>query len=207
MSSPAKRTPRLAPEQRRREILDATLALAADEGFNAVTLDGVAKASGITRPVVYDLFGDLGGLLAALAEREEERALAALAEVIPPAPPDARPDDVLLEGLAAFLQAVLNDPPTWKLVLLPPDATPPELRERVERNRAAIRVHLRDLMEWGLTKRGGPLDADTELLAHMLVVVGEDAARMVLAQPRRYTPDRLVAFAAEVLRALPGASE
>lgn len=205
MSPPAKRTPRLAPEDRRREILDATLALAAAEGFDAVTMDGVARAAGITRPVVYDLFGDLSGLLDALAEREEERALAALAEVIPPAPPDRDPDDVLLDGLAAFLAAVRADPPTWKLVLLPPDATPPELRERVERNRDAIREHVRTLLDWGLEQRGGPLDADTELLAHMLVAVGQDAARMVLTHPRRFPPERLVEFAGLVLQAVPGA--
>jgi AcrR family transcriptional regulator len=205
VSPPAKRTPRLAPPERRREILDATLALAADQGFDAVTMDAVARAAGITRPVVYDLFGDLAGLFEALAEREEERALDALADVIPAAGgPDDDPDEVLVTRLARFLEAVQADPPTWRLVLLPPDATPPELRERIERNRESIRAHLTELLAWGIDRRGGPAGVDLELLAHMLVVVGEDAARLVLAHPRRYPRERLVTFTREVLAALPG---
>lgn len=198
------RAPRLAPAERRTQILDAALELAGREGFHAVTIDGVAKAAGITRPVVYDLFGDLEGLLASLADREEARALAALARVIPEQPGASDdPDTLLAGGLEGLLEAVHREPATWRLVLLPPAGTPPELRERIADNRDRIRARLVELLSWGLDKRGGPAVEDAELLAHMLVVVAEDAARLTLTHPRRHPPARFGAFARDVLAALP----
>ena len=40
------------------------------DGFHAVSIEAVAREAGITRPIVYGHFDDLGGLLEALVERE-----------------------------------------------------------------------------------------------------------------------------------------
>ena len=60
----------MTAEQRREQILDVTRAIVDERGFHAVTIDGVAREAGITRPVVYGHFDDLPGLLHALIERE-----------------------------------------------------------------------------------------------------------------------------------------
>ena len=49
-----------------------------DGGFDAVTVEAVAARAGVTRPVIYDMFGDLEGLMLALIDREEVAALAPL---------------------------------------------------------------------------------------------------------------------------------
>src|ERR1700733_778912 len=61
---------RLSGEDRREQILDVTAAIVARSGFGAVSIQGVATAAGISRPIVYEHFGDLDGLLEALVRRE-----------------------------------------------------------------------------------------------------------------------------------------
>lgn len=198
-------TQRLPPETRRRQLLDAALELVDESGFEDLSVEAVARRAGVTRPMVYDQFGDLGGLLDALADREESRALAALADVVPAEPPEGQaPDDVLVQRLGALLEAVRAQPATWRLVLHPPDGSPEHLRERIEANRARIRVELEALLAWGVAERGGPEGIDVELLAHLLVHVAENAARLVLADPDGHPPQRLQRFARALLEAVPG---
>ena len=74
----------MSSRERREQLLDATKGIVTRHGFHAVSIEAVAREAGITRPIVYDHFRDLGGLLDALVERETTRALAQLAAVLPP---------------------------------------------------------------------------------------------------------------------------
>jgi AcrR family transcriptional regulator len=65
---------------RRGQLLDVTNQLVAERGFAAVSIQAVARRAGISRPIVYEHFGDLSGLLEALVEREMGRALAQISE-------------------------------------------------------------------------------------------------------------------------------
>src|SRR3954463_9134460 len=111
---------RMTAEQRREQLLDATKAIMLEDGFHAVSIEAVARAAGITRPIVYGHFDDLGGLLKALVERESRRALSQL--------PDTYDD--LLGALTAYLNAVRTDPDTWRLALVPPEGGPRAGAER-----------------------------------------------------------------------------
>lgn len=203
MTPAPKRTERLAPEERRRQLLDAALRVIDRDGFHAVTVESVARLAGVTRPVVYDLFGDLHGLLLALVEREEQTALAMLAAIVPEDPAGLDPDELLVSGMEAFLAAVRDEPRTWRLVLLPPDGSPRALRERIADSRRRLVVQIAGLLEWGLQRRGGPHGLDHEILARLLIAAAEDAARLVLAHPRRFPPARMVGAARGMLALLP----
>jgi len=198
-----RRAGRLAPEARRAQLLDVTLRLAAERGFTGLTVEAVAREAAVTRPVIYSVFGDLEALLLALGEREEARAMGALGAVIPDDPGDRDPDDVLVDAVRGFLQAVHAAPATWRLVLLPPAGSPPRLRERIAGNRDAVAVRITGLLDWGLARRGGPAGLDHELLARLLIAAAEDAARLVLADPDAYPPERLAAAARGMLGLLP----
>src|SRR5215469_10039539 len=78
--------PRLPPEQRREQLIDAALGLILDLGYAGVSIEAIARVAGVTRPVVYDHFPNLGRLLHALVEREELYALAQLEQVVPADP-------------------------------------------------------------------------------------------------------------------------
>jgi AcrR family transcriptional regulator len=186
---------RLSGAERREQILDATLALAAGAGFQAVSIDAVAREAGITRPIVYGHFTDLRGLLNALADRERARALAQLAKVVP-AELDPRPArEIAVAALRGYLEAVAAEPLTWRLVLMPVEGSPAVLRGRVAGDREAIRRQIVRLLSAGLEREGITAPVDAELAAHAVQAYAEEAARLVLTDPEGYPVDRLVAFA------------
>ncbi len=198
--------PRLPPEQRREQLLDAVLDIALERGFHAVTVDGVARACRVTRPVVYGLFADRDALLTGLFERSERRVLAQLAQVFPALPEpddDIDPDALLVDGLDAYLRSVCSDPRTWRVVLLPPEGAPTEVAARVQSQRRVMFSTLRDLLEWGLPRRGGPT-LDRDLFARAVFTLAEGSARMLLEQPDQRCVQEFTDFARSALKAMTG---
>lgn len=192
--------PRLPPEERREQLLDAALALIAESGYGGMSMEAVARACGVTKPVVYELFGNAGELARALLEREEGRALEDLAGALPVATPDAGVDEVLANGVDAFLRAVHVNPARWRLILMPTDGTPEMVRDHVARGRATVAAQLEDLVTWGIERRGGPAAGlDVELTAQAIMALAEGAARLVLTDAERYPPQRLSEFSASLV--------
>lgn len=185
---------------RRQQLLDTTLDLVVERGFHAVTIEAVANAAGVTRPIVYKQFTDLSGLVRALVDREEDRAITQLAHAIPGVPGDRDPDELLVEGLRLFLEAVQEAPKTWRLILLPPEGVPAIFSERTNRTRRNVLRQLEKLVAWGIERRGGPT-LDSELFARLLMEMAEDSARLILTQPESFTIERIVRFAQTLVRA------
>jgi AcrR family transcriptional regulator len=186
--------PRMTGEARRQQILAVTKAIVGAEGFHAVSIDRVAREAGITRPVVYTHFGDLTGLLNAMVDTGNQETLAALEAIVPREPAEGRPDELLVAALGRYLEIVRADPVTWRLALMPPESAPPLLGERIARDRANVVRNLAKLVEPSLSGEDG-IDPDPELVAHALVAVSEEAARLVLADPERAPVDRILAHA------------
>lgn len=178
---------RLAAPERRAQLLDATKAVVAQQGFHAVSIEAVARRAGITRPIVYHHFeGGLDDLLLSLVERETQRALEQLASMVS--------GEGLEASFAAYLAAVEADPVTWRLVLMPPEGLPEVLREQVREWRARFAA--------ALAVDGSP---DPELTGLTLQALADEGARLLLAG---YDRERLVAHAdwlTGALRAAPSA--
>ena len=196
---------RLSGGERREQLLDVTKAIVADQGFHAVSIEAVARRAGITRPVVYGHFEDLQALLAALVEREGQRALAQLADVLPTSLAEGNPREKLLAGMRGYLEAVQADPVTWRLVLVPPEGAPVVLRERVEQGRAAVVAALAGTV--GPALGPGRASPDPELTARMMSALSDEGARLVLTDPERYPPERVLAHTRWFLDLLPVAPE
>ena len=180
----------MTAEARREQLLDVTKAIVAERGFHAVSIEGVARAAGISRPIVYGHFDDLPGLLDALVRREGVRALGQLAAVLPPPEAVGDPVERLLAGLAGYLEVVRDDPQTWRLVLVPPEGAPRVLHEAISRGRAAV------IDQLTATLGDRALDApDPELAARLVSAWSDEAARLLLSDPERYPPERVVALA------------
>src|ERR1700735_4726169 len=75
--------PRMRAEQRREHLIDVALEVILDRGYARVSIEAIARAAGITRPVVYDHFPNLNRLLHAVIEREERISLEQLSHVVP----------------------------------------------------------------------------------------------------------------------------
>ena len=181
---------RMSAAERREQLLDVTKAIVGEQGFHAVSIEAVARRAGITRPIVYDHFNDLGGLLTAMVERESVRALGQLTAVLPSQLAEgADPRDGLLTAFRGFLEAVRADPVTWRLVLMPPEGAPAVLREQITRGRDAVVAVLAEFVRPGLDS------PDPPVTARMLSALSDEAARMMLTDPREYPIERLMGHA------------
>ena len=187
---------RMSAEGRREQLLDVAKEIVDEEGFHGISIEAVARRAGITRPVVYNHFGDLDSLLEAMIGREGERGLAQLAEVIPSEPvADSR--DALLVALRGYLETVSADPITWRLVLMPPEGAPAVLRKQITQGRDAVVAVLAGLVESGVG--GGPRSPDPELTARTISAIADEGARLMLTDPKRYPTERVIAHSAWLL--------
>ena len=67
-------------------VLDVALRIFIERGSAAVSMDAIAAAAGVTKPVVYACFPGRSELLEALLEREERRLLGHIAAALPEQP-------------------------------------------------------------------------------------------------------------------------
>ncbi len=85
----------------RQRIMDAARTIVDEQGAKALTMNGVAHASGIGVGTVYRRFGDVSALLMALLDEGEQRFQASFMSGPPPLGPGAEAG----ERLRAFLHA------------------------------------------------------------------------------------------------------
>jgi AcrR family transcriptional regulator len=170
-----------------------------EQGYEGISIEAVARAAGVTRPVVYDHFPNLAELLQTLIAREEQRSLAQLAEVVPEQDYGRDPVAGLVGGVRRFLEAVSERPTSWRLILLPLDGTPSFVRENVESNRARILERIERFVAWSVDQGHLPSDLDVELCARTLRDLAEEAGRMVLTDPGRFTPSRYATFVRSIM--------
>lgn len=202
--TPRKRRPyaaRVPADVRRGQLLDAALTIIVRDGYEAVSIDAIAKESGVTRPVVYGVFDDLRALLGSLLDRQQERALAQLAAALPPEPDLSDPDLLVADTARRMIEAVRSDPLTWQPILLAPAGMPEQVRSRIDGDRENFLVQVAGLLEIGLAVRGGPV-LDAEVAAHAILAILEHFGRILLLEPERFETERLVATISGLLKAL-----
>jgi AcrR family transcriptional regulator len=191
----------MAPELRREQLLNAALSVIVEQGYEGVSIEAIARTAGVTRPVIYDHFPNLERLLRALIEREEEHALRQLAAVVPGAPSGAgEPAELFAAGVRRFLDAVVARPESWRIILLPPEGTPANVRNQVERNRAVIQERIATVVRWAIARSGIPEDLDVELSARAIRSLSEEAGRMALTDPEAFSPERYERFVLAVMK-------
>jgi AcrR family transcriptional regulator len=192
----------MPPDQRREQLIDAALGVILQQGYSGVSIEAIARAAGVTRPVVYDHFPNLGQLLQTLIAREEHYALEQLREIVPEDPGAFEPIELLIAGIRRFLDAVSSRPATWRIILLPPEGNPAIVRQLVETNRAHTLEQIEDLVRRTMTRPEVPDDLDVELTARTIRNLAEEAGRMVLINPDRYSAERYERFTARTLNLL-----
>ncbi len=165
-------------------MLDVCADIVDVEGFPSVTIDRVATTCGVSRTVVYQLFGGLDGMLDALVQRSTERAAAAI-----DAAGGAEGPRGAGAAMAQVLDAVDGDPATWRMFLVAPQVGPPALADNLAAGRALLRSRYEDM----IGSRSGALGADPELTARLMLSMADEMVRLRLADPTLYTTERLLA--------------
>src|SRR5918995_7044291 len=105
-----KRAAHLGPERRRPLVLDAAYALFIENGFEGTSMDSIAAAAGVSKPVVYDCFASKDELFTAMLDREEERVLRETEAALSTPGGATDPEGALIRGFEAFLTAVVDSP-------------------------------------------------------------------------------------------------
>ena len=195
-----KRAAHLGPERRRPEVLDAALKLFLDHGYEGTSMEAIAGAAGVTKPVVYACFPGKDELFRALLRREELRILGEIQSAFADA--DLRdPESTLIEGLTAFLRAVAASPEVYKLIFLGEGGGNAAVAARIHAGREAqietLSLFARGWLERregeGANRLGGgkDLDATARLLGNAIAGIAESGARLLLSGVDDWTPETL----------------
>ena len=86
----------------------------AQRGFHAASVDAIAEASGISKPMVYAYFGSKEGLYRACMQRARVRLLDTLRDGVDTG---AAPDQQLWHGLLAVFTFVERERSSWAILL------------------------------------------------------------------------------------------
>jgi AcrR family transcriptional regulator len=111
-SSVKNKKQRLSAAERRVQLMDVGRAVFAAYGYEAAAIDEVAQQAGVSKPIVYEHFGSKEGLHAAVVEREMDRLVARVSEVIASGSPRARFERAVL----AFMTYVKEEPAGFALL-------------------------------------------------------------------------------------------
>ncbi|MCW3038819.1 MAG: transcriptional regulator, TetR family [Solirubrobacterales bacterium] len=104
---------RLPRAEREQQTLDVAQALFAARGYAAVTMDEVAAAVGVTKPLLYNYFGNKERLYLACLGRTADGLIARLTEAFAAS---ADPGQGLREALRAFFAFVAAERDQWQVL-------------------------------------------------------------------------------------------
>lgn len=114
------RAARTQPQERRRQLLDVAESLLEGSGSDALRMDSLASAAGVTRPVVYSHFDNREALIIALLERHEARLRAE------DTPTDATDDfsTIIRNATAAYLRTSVMHGPAMRALVIGANLSP-----------------------------------------------------------------------------------
>ena len=189
-----KRAAHLGPERRRPEVLDAALELFLENGYQGTSMEAVARAAGVTKPVVYACFDSKDELFRSLLAREETRILGEIQAAFEGFDL-SDPETTLIEGFTGFLRAVASSPDVYRLIFLGEGGGNMAVAKRIQAGRQAQVEALSALTRGWVLSRGDRSEAEAEdtavLLGNSMVGLAESAARLMLSEPERWSPEDL----------------
>lgn len=104
---------RLDPQIRRTQIVEAAVRVFADTDPVDVTFEEIAEAAGVSRALVYNYFGDRGGLVAAVYLHMFDELNAELNTTIDP---DGPPEERLRSIVRGYLRFAIDHDTAWRLL-------------------------------------------------------------------------------------------
>ena len=163
---------RLTAEQRRQQLVAVALELFAQRGYRATTMDDIAEAAGVTKPLLYQHFSSKRALYLELVDSIAQEMLVAIGRAVMRA--DGPRQQVEL-GFAAYFRLVVSKEAEFRL-LYGRDQDDPELGRALRAVEDAIAEAIDPLIAAGLD------DDHRRLLAYGIVGMAEGVSRRFMAQ-------------------------
>lgn len=163
---------RLSAGERRRQLFAVALRLFAERGYEATTMDEIAEAAGVTKPLLYQHFSSKRALYLELVDSVAEDLLAAIGSATSAA---AGPREQVEDGFAAYFQMVVAHETAFRLLYGRSHSADEELDEALRRVEDAIAEAIDPLIAAGLD------DEHRRFLAYAVVGMAEGASRHWIA--------------------------
>src|SRR3954452_13017531 len=174
---------RLPAARRRRQLLDVALGVFAARGFHSTSMNDIAEAAGVTKPVLYQHFRSKRALFLELLEDVGERLRDAIAKAAATA---GGPREQVVAGMHAYFRFVNDHEDAFQLLFgggTRRDSEFADAVRAVERSIAGIIAELIDV---------DGLDSERRLLlAHGIVGLAEGASRHWLVDGADGDPETL----------------
>jgi AcrR family transcriptional regulator len=173
--------PRLPAAARRRQLLDVALAEFAEKGVTGASMDQIAEAAGVTKPVLYQHFASKRALYLELvddvAARLESAVLKATADA-------ANPREQVEAGFRVYFRFVTEHRDAYRLLFTADAHRDHELNEVVLRVEETFARTIAELIEVD-----GMPESERLLLARGIVGIAEATSRQVLGDATPPDPD------------------
>ena len=153
---------------RRRQLLDVALRLFAERGYESTTMDEIAEAAGVTKPLVYQHFSSKRALSLELVDSVAEELLA---EISAAAAAASGPREQVEDGFGAYFWMVVAHETAFRLLYSRSTSTDPELGSALRRVEDAIAEAIDPLIAAGLDP------VHRRFLAYAVVGMAEGASR------------------------------
>ncbi len=181
---------RLPSDARRRQLLEVASAEFAERGFHSTSMDDLARAAGVTKPVIYQHFPSKRALFVAVLEDVGRRLLSALREATRQAATGRARVEV---GFAAYFHFVARNREAFRILFGASARNDPEFAEVVDVTLDAVAESVLRMIDLRGT------DEHRRVLAHAIVGMAESMSRYALTNPdAALDPDQLAHWGAEL---------
>ncbi len=181
---------RLPAARRRNQLLEVALERFAVEGFHGTSMEEIADAAGVTKPVLYQHFGSKRTLYLELLETVGQELVDTVREAV--AAEDG-PYQRVLAGFRAYFRFVCERTSAFQLLFGSGARVSDEFADAVRAVEGSVAATVSAFIE---------ADIDPgyqELLGHAIVGLGEVAARFWVNQPEEAGPPGLDPAEAKIL--------
>jgi AcrR family transcriptional regulator len=161
--------------ERERQMLDVAHALFARRGFASVTMDDVAGAVGVTKPLLYSYWGNKETLFLACMDRSSEALFAAVLEAVRAAEDAPAAVRAAIRAFFAFVDAERD---AWRVVFDPSFPADGAIAARVTAQRARLTNLLAEaFLELVPARHRRRVRVDVEARSHAILGAAEGLAR------------------------------
>ena len=200
------RAAHLGPERRRPLVLDAARHLFVEHGYRGTSMEGIAAAAGVTKPVVYRCYPNKQELFRALLEREEQRLLHSVTEALPTELDPTDLEAVFIAGFTALFVAARSEPDSWRIVFVSEHGSEPAVARRVRRARTSVVERLTEMAQPLLATMGVRDSArKAPVLSEVVASIAEGGVRLLLSDGRDWTAEELGEFLGRLVARGPAA--
>ena len=162
-------TTRLPAAERRRQLLEVALQVFADKGFYGTSMNEVAEAAGVTKPVLYEHFTSKEALFRELVDELGTRLERAIVEGVADAD---GPRQQVEAGFHAYFRWATREGPAFRVLFAEHNRADPVLATAIEKVESAVADRVA-----GFIEVEGLSDDERQVLAYGVVGLAESTSR------------------------------